>query len=143
MLKSEDEVSKKLTRLKIKVENKPCTILLDSCASVSIVSEEFIKEYLNKNSSEIYGPVSCVRGIGNTRNYQIGNIDLKLEILGNIYNETFVVMKDPGIPGDILLSAMGMGRCGLTVDFEEKLISSNHSKREAVFVLEEAEFQIE
>ena len=51
-------------------------------------------------------------------------------------------MKDPGIPGDIMLSAMGMGRCGLTVDFEEKLISSNHSKREAVFVLEEAEFQV-
>ena len=142
VLNLDDDLSRKLTRLKIKVENKPCTILLDSCATVSIVSEVFVKEYLNKDSSEIYGPVSCIRGIGNTRNYHTGKIDLRLEIFENIYTETFVVMNNPGIPGNILLSAMGMGRCGLTVDFENKLIKSNHSEKEAVFVLEEAGFQV-
>ena len=104
------DVGKKITRMKIKIEGKESNILLDSCASISIISTDFVKNYLGKSEAEIYGPSICVRGIGNNANYASGYIDLTLEIFGERFIEKFIVMYNSGIPGDILLSMGGMGR---------------------------------
>ena len=128
--------------MRIKVEEKPCTILLDSCSSASIVRESFLINYLNKDSSQAHGPRGCVKGIGNTITYDKGRIDLKLEILGRVYTEEFIIMNEPGIPGSILLSAEAMGRCGLDVNFRKRKIKSEDSKQEVTFSLEETRFSV-
>ena len=117
--------------MKIKVDDKQSTLLLDSCASINIVGVDYLRYYLKREASEVYGPNISIKGIGDNTTSALGYIDLNLEIFERVYKETFLVMENPGIPGDILLSMGGMGRCGLTVDFEDRIIKSKHTGHEA------------
>ena len=128
--------------MKVEVEGKPCTILLDSCSSACIVSESFMMNYLNKNRSQVHGPIGLVKGIGKTITYDKGRIDLKLRILDGDYIEEFVIMREPGIPGSILLSAEAMGRCGLDVNFRKRKIRSEDSNKEVTFSLGATGFSV-
>ena len=142
MLNFEDIANRKLTKMRIEIEDKPAMILLDSCSSANIVSESFLTNYLNKNMTQVYGPVGCVKGIGQSVTYDRGRIELTLNILGRRYREESIVMNEPGIPGSVLLSAMAMGRCGLSLNFRERKIRSADTRKEVSFLLEEDRFLI-
>ena len=139
VLKLGEDIGKKVSRMNIKIEGKPCTILLDSCASTGIVSTNFVKNYLEKEASEVYGPSIIIRGIGDKSSNALGYIDLNLEIFEKIYKEKFIIMNNPGIPGDILMSMGAMGRCGLIIDFEERIIKSKHTGQEIAFLSGESD----
>ena len=133
-----EEIGQKVTRMNIKVDNIPSTLLLDSCASINIVGVDYLRFTLFKEASEVYGNAVSIKGIGDNTSSALGYIDLNLDIFGRIYKETFLVMRNPGLPGDILLSMGGMGRCGLAIDFADRIIKSKHTGQEAAFILEEA-----
>ena len=137
MLNFDKIAERKLTKMKIEVKGKICTILLDSCSIANIVSEKFLIEYLNKSSRHVHGPIGCVKGIGRNVTYDKGRIDLRLNILGKKYVEEFVILQEPGIPGNLLLSAMAMGRCGLDVNFRKRKIVSEDTNKEVTFSLNE------
>ena len=138
-----DKLAKrKLTKMKMEVEGKPCTVLLDSCSSANIISENILVNYLNVNRSNIYGPIGCVKGVGKAVTYDLGRIQLKVKVLDNDYLEEFIVIKDPGIPGEVLLSAEAMGRCGITIDFRQRKVYLADCKREVTFCLDDLSYPV-
>ena len=126
----------------MEVEGKLSQVLLDSCSSTNIISETFLINHLRKNRSQLHGPIGCVLGLGNSLTYDLGRINLKLKVLDREYIEEFIVITEPGLPGDILLSAEAMGRCGLNVNFRKRRIVSEDSKQEVTFCLEEKDVPV-
>ena len=133
-----------LSSIFVEIRGISCRILLDSCSSCNIISLELLTEYLGIPREEIdrSGPVVSVRGIGGAITQGIGRITLEVDVLGNTYEETFNVLEEPGIPGGILLSARGMGRCGVIVDHRRRVAVSADSAREVPFCSDELSFPV-
>ena len=124
------------------LEGKPCQVLLDSCSSTNIVSENILVNHLNVDRNEIYGPIGCIKGVGKAITYDLGRITLKIKVLDDEYDEEFVVIREPGIPGDVLLSAEAMGRCGITIDFRKRKVLLADCNREVTFCLDELSYPV-
>ena len=133
---------RKLTKMEMVVEGRPCQVLLDSCSSTNIVSEKLLLNYLKVNQSEIYGPIGCIKGVGKAITYDLGRIQLTVKVLDKDYQEEFVVIKEPGIPGEVLLSAEAMGRCGITIDFRKRKVLLEDCNREVTFCLGELRYPV-
>ena len=138
MLNFNEIRKRKLTEMNIEVEGKRSIVLLDSCSTTSIVRESYAMNHLGKTPSDIYGPIGCIKGIGETVVYDKGRMKLKMRILGKEYEEEFVIMNEPGIPGNLLLSAAAMGRCDLVIDFGQRIIRSQGTQEEVTFSLEDS-----
>ena len=134
-LNMQELASRKLVKMKMYVEGKYCEVLLDSCSSINIISEDILINYLHMDRNLIHGPISCILGLKNNITNDLGRINLKINCLGNEYIDEFVVIKEPGLPGDVLLSAAAMGRCGLNINYRKKIITSDDSHEEVTFCL--------
>ena len=93
---------------------------------------------LNINKDKIFGPVGSVKGIGGSITHDKGRVKLNLNIFGKVYNECFLVLEDPGIPGNVLLSAQAMGRCGLSINFRDRKVISADTNIEVTFGMEQS-----
>ena len=133
---------RKLTKMEMVVEGRPCQVLLDSCSSTNIVSENILLNYLKINPSDIYGPIGCIKGVGKAITYDLGRVQLTVKVLDKDYQEEFVVIKEPGIPGEVLLSAEAMGRCGITIDFRKRKVLLEDCNREVTFCLDELRYPV-
>ena len=93
--------------------------------------------HLNKTEKDLIGPVGSIRGIGDAITRDFGRIRLRLTIWNKEYVEEFIVIDNAGIPGDVLISADAMGRCGLCIDFRTRTMISKDSEQKVTFCLEE------
>ena len=126
----------KLTKMQMLVEGRQSVVLLDSCSSASIITRKFLTNHLNRTEEDLIGPVGSIKGIGDTITRDLGRIRLRLTIWNRVYVEEFIVIDNAGFPGDVLLSADAMGRCGLCIDFRTKTITSKDSEQKVTFCLQ-------
>ena len=133
ILNMEEFARSKLTTMQMLVEGKRSVVLLDSCSSASIITKEFLTNHLNKTEEDLTGPIGSIRGIGDTITRDLGRIRLTLTIWNKLYKEEFIVIDNAGFPGDVLLSAEAMGRCGLCTDFRTRTITSKDTNQKVAF----------
>ena len=143
VLNLENIAQRKLTKMPMNIEGKECQVLLDSCSSTNIVSESILINHLNISKNNIYGPIGCIKGVGKAITYDLGRIQLKIQVLNRQYIEEFVVIREPGIPGEVLLSAEAMGRCGIKIDFRNrKILLADCDHHEVTFCLNETSYPV-
>ena len=137
ILNMEEFARGKLTKTQMLVEGRQSVVLLDSCSSASIITRKFLTNHLNRTEEDLIGPVGSIRGIGDAITRDLGRIRLRLTIWNRDYVEEFIVIDNAGIPGDVLISADAMGRCGLCIDFRTRTITSKDSEQKVTFCLGE------
>ena len=134
-----ESTKRKLPIVSIKIEEKQCSVLLDSASTASIISKDVLVNYLNKEENEIQGPRGCIKGITGSRISDLGKINLKIAIMGCTFEENFLVLEESFFPAQVLFSIETMEKCGIKIDFADRImkIKGREEEEGVSFYLEE------
>ena len=93
-----------LPLLKVKVNGKNCSVLLDTGSRLNLVSKSFLVNKLGINSEKIRSTNVLVKGVSGSIFQAAGEIDLSFSLVGGNFDFKFIVLSNKTFPADLLLS---------------------------------------
>ena len=93
-----------LPLLKVKVNGKDCTVLLDTGSRLNLVSKSFLLNQLEVQGQRIQPTKVLVKGVSGKVFPAVGEVDLSFTTVGGNFNFRFIVLSSRTFPADLLLS---------------------------------------
>lgn len=91
----EEEINRKdLPIVKIPMNGKTCTVLIDSGSTVNVIDKITLTRYLDIAGSQIQGQSRVIKGIAGKQIKSLGNVNLEIDILSHKFIESFLVLED-------------------------------------------------
>ena len=114
------EDSQGLPIVSVRVNDKVCSLLLDTGSKLNLVSLPFLTDVLNINVDKISSSNVKIKGVSGTIITSFGEIQLSLSFIDRTFNCKFVVLDKATFPADLLLSYNALSHFGFVIDFGSK-----------------------
>ena len=108
--------------VEVKVNERKCSLLLDTGSKINLVSLQFLTDVLGYTLDNVTSTTVCIKGVSGKIFPKVGEIQLCLSFLNNTFRCRFVILERRSFPADLLFSYPALSSGGFIIDLSSKTL---------------------